>query len=289
MVIGAGADELILLLAHTFLGPGTQASIQPPTYALYRIATLLRAATATAADDVADVYWRCNPNNPTGEVVEPEELVELARRSPTSIVVVDEAYVEFGARSAAPWVDELPNLVVLRTLSKAFGLAALRVGYALAHPDTAALLDARRAPASISAPAARIAAAALAEPRLLDLEPTIAERERMRHALLAAGHDAPPAAGNFVWIRTTDPLADELERQGIVVAGLRGGNSRHGAAAVRERRPAARTRRRAGTAARSRSDGDPHHDRDRAAADADDRRHAAVPVWRRGSASSTTC
>ncbi len=169
------------------------------------------------ADAPADLHWRCNPNNPTGEVVEPEELVELARRAPGSVVVVDEAYVEFGARSAAPWVDELPNLVVLRTLSKAFGLAALRVGYALAHPDTAALLDARRAPASVSAPAARIAAAALAEPRLLDLEPTIAERERVRLALVAAGHDAPPVAGNFVWIRSGEPLAAELERQGIVV------------------------------------------------------------------------
>ena len=220
VVIGAGADELILLLAQTFLGPGSLASIQPPTYALYRIATQLRAATVTGADDPADLYWRCNPNNPTGEVVEPEELVELARRAPNAVVVVDEAYVEFGARSAAPWVDELPNLVVLRTLSKAFGFAALRVGYALAHPDTAALLDARRAPASISAPAARIAAAALAEPRLLDLEPTIAERERMRDALLAAGFDAPPVVGNFVWIRSTDPLAEELERQGLVVRGF---------------------------------------------------------------------
>ena len=150
--------------------------------------------------------------------MEPEELVELARRAPDSIVVVDEAYVEFGARSAAPWVDELPNLVVLRTLSKAFGLAALRVGYALAHPDTAALLDARRAPASISAPAAAIAAAALREPRLLDLEATIAERERVRTALCRRrSTTAPPVAGNFVWIRTDEPLAAELERQGIVV------------------------------------------------------------------------
>ena len=108
-----------------------------------------------------DLRWLCNPNNPTGAWVEPEQIVALARAQPETIVVVDEAYVEYGARSAAPWVDELPNLVVVRTLSKAFGLAALRVGYALAHPDTAALLTERRAPAPISGPAAAIAAAAL--------------------------------------------------------------------------------------------------------------------------------
>jgi histidinol-phosphate aminotransferase len=217
VVVGAGADELIFLVAHTFLGPGSRSSFASPTYALYGIVTELRAATRVGPDDEADVYWRCNPNNPTGEVVEPEELVELARTRPDAVVVVDEAYVEYGARSAAPWVDALPNLVVLRTLSKAFGFAGLRVGYALAHPETAAVLDARRPPASISAPAARIAAASLREPRLLDVETTVAERERVRTALLAAGHDCPPAGGNFVWIASSEPLAELLERQGIVV------------------------------------------------------------------------
>jgi imidazoleglycerol phosphate dehydratase HisB len=105
----------------------------------------------------------------------------------------------------------------VRTLSKAFGLAALRVGYALAHPDTAALLTERRAPAPIAAPAARIAAAALRNPRLADVEATVAERERMRGALLAAGYDCPPVAGNFVLVRTDEPLADRLEAEGMVV------------------------------------------------------------------------
>ena len=217
VVVGAGADELIMLVASTFLGPGSRASIAYPTYALYRIATVLRAAEVVAAGEDADVHWRCNPNNPTGEVTPPEDIVALASAHPDAVVVADEAYVEYGARSAVPWVDELPNLVVLRTMSKVFGFASLRVGYALAHPETAALLDARGAPASVSGPAARIAAAALREPRLLDLEATIAERERVRAALVAAGHDSPPGAGNFVWIRTREPLAEQLEAQGIVV------------------------------------------------------------------------
>jgi histidinol-phosphate aminotransferase/imidazoleglycerol-phosphate dehydratase/histidinol-phosphatase len=130
---------------------------------------------------------------------------------------VDEAYVEYGARSCAPWVDEMQNLVVIRTLSKAFGFAALRVGYALAHPATAAVLTERRAPAPISGPSAAIAAAALRAPRLEDVEATVAERERLRSALLAAGYDCPASATNFVYVPTEKPLAERLEAHGIVV------------------------------------------------------------------------
>jgi histidinol-phosphate aminotransferase len=217
VVVGAGADDLILLVARVFLGPGARAAIDPPTYALYRIATTLAGAEVVRPDEEAALRWVCNPNNPTGETTSAEEIAELAHRAPETIVVVDEAYVEYGGASCAPWVETLPNVVVLRTLSKAFGLASLRVGYALAHRETAALLDERRAPAPISGPAAAIAAAALRAPRLGDVELTIEERERMRIALVAAGHDCPPTATNFVFVRTDDPLAEGLEAQGIVV------------------------------------------------------------------------
>ena len=222
VVVGAGADDLILLLAQTFLGPGARAAVSEPTYALYRIATTLHGAAVVDAADEADLVWACNPNNPTGSWVEPEELVSLARERPDTILVVDEAYVEFGARSCAPWVDELENLVVVRTMSKGFGLASLRVGYALAHPETAAVLTERRAPAPISGPSAAIAAAALREPRLGDVEATAAERERFRTALVTAGYDCPPTATNFLLVVTDEPLADRLEAQGIVVRAFPG-------------------------------------------------------------------
>ena len=217
VVVGAGADDLILLLAATFLGPGLRASFSPPTYAMYRIATQLRGAELVEAPAEANLHWLCNPNNPTGEVVAPEEIAAIARAEPRSIVVCDEAYVEFGGESVAPWVNELPNLVVIRTMSKAFGLASLRVGYALAHPETAALLTERRPPAPISGPAVAIAAAALRQPRLGDVAVTIAERERMRESLIAAGHDCPKVAGNFVLVRSREPLGEQLERQGLIV------------------------------------------------------------------------
>jgi histidinol-phosphate/aromatic aminotransferase/cobyric acid decarboxylase-like protein/imidazoleglycerol phosphate dehydratase HisB len=216
IVIGAGADDLILLCARTYLEPGRTASIVPPTYALYRIATLLAGANPTTEAAGADLIWRCNPENPTGKVTPAAELVALARANPTAAVVVDEAYVEYGGETVVPFLAECPNLIVLRTMSKAFGYAALRVGYAIAAPATAAVLEARRAPAPISAPAARIAAAALRDPRY-DLGAEIGERERVREALVAAGFEAPPAAGNFVWIESDDDLGGELERQGIIV------------------------------------------------------------------------
>lgn len=217
VVVGAGADDLLLLLAHTFLGPGSRAAVAAPTYALYAIASTLRGADVVPAGGEADLHWVCNPDNPTGAWVEPDEILTLAANAPQAIVVVDEAYVEYGARTCAPWVDELPNLVVVRTLSKAFGFASLRVGYALAHPETAALLTERRAPAPIAGPAAAIAAAALRTPRLGDVEATIAERERVRAALTAAGFEVGPTATNFVFVRTDEPLTAHLEAQGIVV------------------------------------------------------------------------
>jgi histidinol-phosphate aminotransferase len=215
IVPGAGADGLIALAARTFLGPGRRAYVKRPAYPVYAVATGIEGGAFADDPADADLVWICNPNNPTGELVEPEEIAALARSIPNAAVVVDEAYFEYGGKTVAPLVAETTNLVAIRTLSKAFGLAALRVGYAIASAELARELDRRRDPAPISAPSARIAAAALRDPRL-DVDSTIAERERMRAALLAAGFDCPPSAGNFVVVRGAD-RAEELEAQGLVV------------------------------------------------------------------------
>jgi len=207
IVVGAGADDLILLVARTFLAPGRIAEVHEPTYSLYAVATRLAGAEVTGED--GDLVWLCNPNNPSGELIPPQEVAALARSRPNALVVVDEAYVEYAPEgSVVPLLE--PNLVVIRTLSKAFGLAALRVGYAVAAPEVAAELERRRAPAPVAAPAARIAAAALREPRL-DVAQTVAERERVREALLAAGYDCPASHGNFLFVRAP------FEADGIVV------------------------------------------------------------------------
>ncbi|MER3410204.1 MAG: histidinol-phosphate transaminase, partial [Thermoleophilia bacterium] len=166
VVVGAGADDLIHLVARTYLAPGRRAAIESPTYPLYRIATHLEGAEVVELGQEADVIWICNPANPTGALRQAEELVALARRFPRALVAVDEAYFEYAGVTVCPLIADVPNLLAIRTLSKAFGLAALRVGYAVASPEVAAELDRRRAPAPVAAPAARIAASALRRPRL---------------------------------------------------------------------------------------------------------------------------
>ncbi len=238
VVIGAGADDLILLCARTYLAPGRSASIVSPTYSLYRIATLLTGAEPVAGTEGASLLWRCNPDNPTGSITPARDLVELARRHPSAAVVVDEAYIEYGGESVVPWLEECLNLVVLRTMSKAFGYAALRVGYAVAAPETAAVLDARRAPAPVSAPAARIAAAALRQPRF-DLAPEIAERERVRTALAAAGYDAPRRGGQFRLAPSRGRPRRSARGAGNRRATVPAGDPADDAEAVRERHPPA--------------------------------------------------
>ena len=224
VVIGAGADDLIGLVARTFLAPGRRAAVQRPTYPLYAIASGIEGVDAAAvpldADALEgfDLVWICNPANPTGELVDPQSIAVLAGAVPDALFAVDEAYFEYAGSTVVPLVRERPNLIAIRSLSKAFGFAALRVGYAVAARRVAAELDRRRAPAPISSPAARIAAAALSEP-VLDVESEISERERMREALLAAGFDCPRSHANFVYVPVEDgsALAGRLEAEGLVV------------------------------------------------------------------------
>ena len=224
IAVGAGADDLIATVARTYLCAGRRSAIIGPTYPVYRVASQLENAevvdvafTADAARGAA-VLWLCNPNNPTGASLAPAEITAVARALPGTLVVVDEAYVEYGGETVVPFVAELPNLVVLRTLSKAFGLAGLRVGYAVAQPEVAAALTARRSPAPITIPSARIAAAALRDPRT-DAADTVAERERMRDALVAAGYTVPASLANFLFVPLADAAAraDALEVQGLMV------------------------------------------------------------------------
>jgi histidinol-phosphate aminotransferase len=224
IVIGAGADDLIGLVARTFLGAGRVAAVQLPTYPLYAIASVIEGAEVVDAPldpeglSGIDLVWVCNPANPTGALDDPDEIAAVARALPDAMVVVDEAYFEYAGATVVPFVREQPNLVAIRSLSKAFGFAALRVGYAVACAETAAELDRRRAPAPVAVPAARIAAAALRDP-VLDVKSEVAERERMRDGLLAGGYACPPSAANFVYVPVDEApaVADRLEAEGLVV------------------------------------------------------------------------
>jgi histidinol-phosphate aminotransferase len=185
VVLGAGADDLILLAARAFAGPGDRVAIvDEPTYPLFRVAAWL--AGAEIGDDHPAFTFCCRPHNPTGA---------LGEIPPARPLVVDEAYYEYCGETVA-LVDE--GVVVIRTLSKAFGLAGARVGYALAEPGTARELNARQAPAPVSTLSAALALAVLA--RSPDVRPLVEERERLAERLRELGLEALPSAANFLYV-----------------------------------------------------------------------------------------
>jgi histidinol-phosphate aminotransferase len=169
-------------------------------------------AMAEAVTDRTRLVLLCTPNNPTGPALRETDVRAFLDRVPDDVLVVlDEAYAEFVADPAAVdgrrLLGEHPNLAVLRTFSKAYGLAGLRVGYCLTgSPEVAAALRQVQVPFSVSLPAQAAALASLAaEDELLARVADVArEREPLRKALLDLGYDVPPSEGNFVWLPTGD-------------------------------------------------------------------------------------
>jgi len=206
VVLGAGADDLILLCARAFAGPGDRVAVsESPTYPLFRIATQL--AGAEPGDDGAAVTFCCRPNNPTGD------FGELPAARP---LVVDEAYFEYAGETAAGLIED--GVVVLRTFSKAFGLAGARVGYALASAETAAELNRRQAPQPISGISASLALAALrgGSP---DVGAQVEERERCAALLSQLGVPPLPSRTNFLFVPLASPeqVGHALQGEGLVV------------------------------------------------------------------------
>jgi histidinol-phosphate aminotransferase len=187
------------------------ASVQVPL----RAETHDLAAMADAITASTRLIFVCNPNNPTGTVVHQRELAGLLDRVPPDcLVVLDEAYTEYVRDPQVPdglaVYRDRPNVAVLRTFSKAYGLAGLRVGFLVGHPPVAAAVRATMLPFTVSGLAQAAAVASLAaEPELLDrVDFVVAERERVRGALLAQGWTVPPTEANFVWLRLNTDTAD---------------------------------------------------------------------------------
>jgi histidinol-phosphate aminotransferase len=204
VVLGAGADDLILLIARSLAGPGDRVAIlDEPTYPLFRVAAWL--AGAEVGEEQPAFTFCCRPHNPTGALGE----VPAARP-----LVVDEAYYEYCGETAA-LIDD--GVIVIRTLSKAFALAGARVGYALADTETARALVARQAPAPISSLSAALALAVLADPP--DVRPVLEERLRLAEALRGVGLEPLPSAANFLYVplERAQDVAGVLLRQGMIV------------------------------------------------------------------------
>jgi histidinol-phosphate aminotransferase len=230
LLVGAGADEILDLIGKAFLPPGGAAVIPAPTYAMYRVVTEQRGARAVivprlgpdsgwALDETAvreaaaaaDLVWLCSPNNPTA-LAEPGGAIAgllagiagdaaTAGRAPAT-VVLDEAYAEFVDRSLVELRTEYPNLVVVRTASKAYGLAGLRVGFAVARPETIARIAPYRPPGSVSTVSVSVVAEALADPAGMraNVARVDAERDRLADALHAVGWNVGPSVTNFLLV-----------------------------------------------------------------------------------------
>jgi histidinol-phosphate aminotransferase len=251
LLVGAGADEILDLVAKAFLPPGAGAVIPTPTYAMYRVLTdqrparPIRVPRRSAADGYAldlpavreaardaAVVWLCSPNNPTGLPEPAGSIAGLlsglladadahARAAP--VVVLDEAYAEFAGTSLVAWRATYPRLVVVRTASKAYGLAGLRVGFAIARRELLAEVEPYRPPGSVSVPSVAVVTAALRSPKALhdNVTRVSAERARLAAAFAALGTRAGPSVTNFLLVGFGDreraaEVADGLLRRGLV-------------------------------------------------------------------------
>jgi histidinol-phosphate aminotransferase len=251
LLVGAGADEILDLIGKAFLPPGGTAVVPAPTYAMYRVVTEQRGArpvlvprlgpdhgwaldmpTVREAAASADLVWLCSPNNPTA-LAEPDGAIErllhdiaedagAAGRAPAT-VVLDEAYAEFVDRSLLDLRSDHPNLVVVRTASKAYGLAGLRVGFAVARAETIARISPYRPPGSVSTVSVTVVTEALADPAGMraNVARVDAERDRLADALRTLGWNVGPSVTNFLLVdlgtkERAAAVATGLLRRGLV-------------------------------------------------------------------------
>jgi histidinol-phosphate aminotransferase len=243
VIVGAGSVSLLAQFIAAAAGPGDEVVYSWRSFEAYPGLVTVSGATSVQVsnrgdhghdlDAMADAVTErtrvaivCSPNNPTGVIVTADEFAAFMARVPADmLVLLDEAYIEFvrteptgpGASvDGSALLGRYPNLVILRTFSKAYGLAGLRVGYAI---GPAYILDAARStaiPLSVTAASAAAALASLepaAERELLARVETIAgRREALRRALLDLGWRVPEAHGNFVWLPTGDRTKEVAER-----------------------------------------------------------------------------
>jgi histidinol-phosphate aminotransferase len=224
IAVGCGSVGLTQMLLEAVGEPGAEVIYAWRSFEAYPLLVSLSGATAVQvplqdethdlaamADAITEktrLIFICNPNNPTGTVVGKTELETFLDRVPADcLVVLDEAYREYVRDADVPdgltLYPERPNLVVLRTFSKAYGLAGLRVGYLMGHPLVAETVRKTYLPFTVNSIAQAAGIASLeAENELMErVDLTVKERERVRGALLAQGWTVAPTEANFVWLR----------------------------------------------------------------------------------------
>ena len=238
IVTGCGSDHVLDAAIRALAEPGDTLAYPNPTFSIIpAFATLnglvpvpvpLREDHDLDADGLlatgARIIYLCSPNNPTGTLARPETIERVLERTP-GVVILDEAYGEFVDRSWARAAGAHGRLLVTRTMSKAFGLAGLRVGYGVGAPALVTEVEKSRGPYTVTAPAERAAVAALREDVAWMRErvrEAIDARERLVAALGAMGLAALPSAANFVFVPMAEPrrVSDALAARGVAVRGF---------------------------------------------------------------------
>lgn len=246
LVFGCGADEILELLVKTFLAPGDEVVMPWPSFAMYPIVVQgmggkvvqvpLRADFSHDLDAMRDaisertkIVFVCNPNNPTGTSIGAEEFGRFVQNLPDSVVLaVDEAYYEFVRRADFPrsfdLFNERPETLVLRTFSKIYGLAGVRIGYGVGHPELIGYLERSRHPFNVNRMAEAAALAALDDDEHVrkTLELNANGIDYLTRELEALGLEVVPTDTNFLLVRLGANAYDELLKCGVIVRPMQG-------------------------------------------------------------------
>ena len=237
ILIGNGSNELIMAGLSVILGTGRKAVIPQPTFTLYKLLSSVYQSNAVmvplktdftfdvdalveASRDAA-VTVICSPNNPTGTLMAPEALKKILNLT-SGLVFLDEAYHEFSGQTALKILPSYPNLIVLRTFSKAMSMAGLRFGYMMAHPEVAKEIHKAKLPYNVNIFTLTAAELILERPDLLRdaIQTLVAERQRLIQEVRKRGLEAFDSCANFFLMRTPRPapeLFESLYAHGVLV------------------------------------------------------------------------
>lgn len=247
IVLGNGSNDILELVARTFLTPGAEAVFSQHAFAVYPLATMAvggkpvtvpakdfghdLAAMGAAITDKTGVVFIANPNNPTGTFLPGAQIEAFLQTVPERVLVVlDEAYTEYLPETdrydAISWLARFPNLLISRTFSKAYGLAGLRVGYGLGHPSVIDLLNRVRQPFNVNSLALAAATAALGDDEFLAKSADLNRRGmvQLTEAFKALSLEWIPSWGNFVTVKVGDgdAVCRKLLAQGVIVRPIGG-------------------------------------------------------------------
>lgn len=248
LLFGNGSDDLIAIVTRALLYPGVNTVMATPSFSQYQHNAEIEGAEVRqvplkegahdleamlrAIDDNTSIVWVCNPNNPTGTIVKDDELKKFIEKVPSDVLIIlDEAYFEYvnspGYKDTLHLINEYDNVLIMRTFSKAYGLASFRVGYAIANADTIAKLDPVRAPFNNTVLSSKAAIVALQDQDFIEECKNKNETGKQQFVAFCQRHGLNfyPSETNFILFEVkadSDVVFNEMLKRGFII---RSGNA----------------------------------------------------------------